>query len=109
VAVNKPGGCVTVTIACAILESPAGLVTVRVYVVLACRLPVLAPTPVLILPIPLLTAPVPSVKTAVKMALAPAVMAGGLAVKLAMVGNGTTVTSTCAVTESRLGFHTVNV
>jgi hypothetical protein len=109
VAVNKPGGGATVTTTCAVTESPAGLVTVRVYVVLACSPPVFAPTPLLMLPIPLLMVPVPSVKIAVRVALVPALIVGGLAVKLTMVGNGTTVTSTCAVTESRFGFHTVKV
>ena len=52
------------------------------YVVLASSAPVFASAPLLMLPIPLLIAPVPSVKTAVRLALAPALMAGGLAAKL---------------------------
>jgi hypothetical protein len=53
--------------------------------------------------------PVPPVKTAVRLELFPVVMVAGLAVKLVIVGGGTTVTIAVAVTAVFAVFVTVSV
>jgi hypothetical protein len=88
------------TVTCAVVESPARLVTVRVNVVSAVRAPVLFPLPPLVT-VPMLwsTVPVEPEKTAVKVALPPGFTAAGLAEKLVIDGRDTTVTVTCFDTE----------
>lgn len=85
------GAATTVTVALAVIVAPRGLVTVRVYMVVAPGLTAVglslltAPTPLSILPLPLL-------KEKDRVAVPPAVMIKGAAVKLVITGAGTTVT-----------------
>lgn len=55
------------------------------------------------------TTPVPPVKTAVRFALAPALMVAGLAVKLVITGTGVTVTVAVLVIAAPSGGVTVSV
>ena len=65
--------------------------------------------PLVTVMLPGVTTPVPPVKTAVRLELPPAVMVAGLAVKLVIVGGGTTVTVTVWVTAVFAALVTVSV
>ena len=65
--------------------------------------------PLVTVMLPGATTPVPPVKTAVRLELPPVVIVAGLAVKLVIVGGGTTVTVTVWVTDVFAAFVTVSV
>ena len=102
VAVNTPvpTAALVATVVCLLAVSPAAFVTVRVYIVLANRTPVGTPTPLVTAPMLLSMLPVPPVNTAVSWVRVPRAMVGIRALKLAMLGKGTTVTVTVCETEA---------
>jgi hypothetical protein len=103
------GAGITATTACAVAQSPASLVTVSVKVLLPVRLPVLFATPVVTVPTLRSTVAVPPVNTPVSVVLVPLVIVFLAAVKLVMVGRGTTVIVTWAVVDPPTPLLTVSV
>lgn len=88
---------VTVTVACKeAFVVPTGGVTVRVYVVVDVGLTVTG-VPLVTVIFPGVITPVPPVKSAVRLELLPAAIVVGSAVKLEIVGTGSTVTVVCCV------------
>jgi len=102
------GAGTTVTTAVWVTAVPAGLVTVRVYVVVAAGL-TLTGVPLVAGRLPGVITPEPLAKTAVRLELPPAVMVTGVAAKLVIVGAGTTVTVAVRLTVAPLEPVTVMV
>ncbi|MBL0275239.1 MAG: hypothetical protein IPQ24_03905 [Anaeromyxobacter sp.] len=103
------GGATTSTVAWAVTESPAALVTVRVKVAVPARVPVGMATPLATGPRPWSTTPAPPLKVAVREVAPPAVSGERAAAKEAMAGGATTSTVAWAVTESPAALVTVRV
>jgi hypothetical protein len=102
VAVNTPVPTaeLTATAVCLVTESPAALVTVNVKVVLAVRTPVGTPVPLVTVPMLWSMTPVPPAKVPVNWVKVPTAIVGRKAVKLVMLGRGTTVTVTVCDAEA---------
>ena len=100
----------TVTGVVAVAASPAGLVTVRVKVVVMARAPVRTPgLPLTMAPTPWSTVPTPFSKEAMSVADVPAGVRAGVAVKAVIRAAGTTSTVAWAVRESPAALVTVRV
>lgn len=98
----------TVTWAVVVTAVPLLGVTVRVYVVVVLGLTVTA-TPLVAARLPGVITPAPSAKTPVSVALCPAVMVVGLAVKLVIMCAGFTLMMPVAVTAFPMDGVTVSV